>query len=156
MGSLLFSLKSYPHPYKYFSNPYTYILIIENIQDNIYILIPRVSSENRKYIPIGFVSPEILASDSIHMISNATIYDFGVLTSNVHMAWMSAVCGRLESRYRYSKDVVYNNFPWCSPNDEQKAKIEQTAKAILDARNLYPESSLADLYNELTMPKELR
>lgn len=78
------------------------------------------------------------------------------LESNVHMAWMRIVCGRLEMRYRYSKDVVYNNFPWPSPTDEQKAKIEQTAQAILDARALYPDSSLADLYDELTMPVELR
>lgn len=121
-----------------------------------YILIPRHSSENRRYIPLGFVSPEIIVNDAVQIIPNATLYHFGVLTSNVHMAWVRTVCGRLEMRYRYSKDIVYNNFPWCNPTPEQKAKIEQTAQAILDARALYPDCSLADLYDELTMPKELR
>ena len=99
---------------------------------------------------------EIIASNLVQIIPNATLYHFGILTSNVHMAWMRAVCGRLEMRYRYSKDVVYNNFPWPTPTDEQKAKIEQTAQAILDARALYPDCSLADLYDEVTMPPELR
>jgi len=105
---------------------------------------------------MGFLTPDILTSDAVQIIPEATLYHFGVLESNVHMAWMRAVCGRLEMRYRYSKDVVYNNFPWPTPTDEQKAKIEQTAQAILDARALYPDSSLADLYDELTMPVELR
>lgn len=105
---------------------------------------------------MGFLTPDILTSDAVQIIPNATLYHFGILESNVHMAWMRAVCGRLEMRYRYSKDVVYNNFPWPNPTDEQKAKIEQTAQAILDARALYPDSSLADLYDELTMPVELR
>ena len=118
--------------------------------------IQRVSSENRKYIPIGFVDSAVIASDSVLIVPNANLELFSVLTSNVHMAWMRAVCGRLETRYRYSKDIVYNNFPWPNPTAEQKAKIEQTAQAILDARALYPESSLADLYDELTMPVELR
>ena len=121
-----------------------------------YLLIPRVSSENRKYIPIGFVDSAVIASDSVLIVPNANLELFGVLTSNVHMAWMRAVCGRLKSDYRYSKDIVYNNFPWPNPTAEQKAKIEQTAQAILDARALCPESSLADLYDELTMPVELR
>ena len=121
-----------------------------------YILIPRVSSETRKYVPMGFMTPDIIVNDSVQLIPDATLYDFGVLTANVHMAWMRAVCGRLETRYRYSKDIVYNNFPWCEPTAEQKAKIEETAQAILDARALYPDSSLADLYDELTMPPELR
>lgn len=99
---------------------------------------------------------EIIASNLVQIIPNATLYHFGILTSNVHMAWMRAVCGRLEMRYRYSKDVVYNNFPWPTPTDEQRAKIEQTAQAILDARALYPDCSLADLYDEVTMPPELR
>ena len=129
---------------------------VENMPKSNYLLIPRVSSEKRKYIPIGFISPDTLSSDSVHIIPNASLYHFGVLTSNVHMAWVRTVCGRLEMRYRYSKDIVYNNFPWCDPTDEQKAKIEQTAQAILDARVLYPDCSLADLYDELTMPKELR
>ena len=90
------------------------------------------------------------------MITGASIYHFGVLTSNVHMAWMRAVCGRLEMRYDYSANIVYNNFPWPTPTDEQQAKIEQTARAILDARELYPDCSLADLYDEVTMPPELR
>ena len=121
-----------------------------------YIIIPRHSSENRKYIPFGFVHPDIIVNDAVQIIPDAEIYHFGILTSNVHMAWVRAVCGRLEMRYRYSKDVVYNNFPWCNPTEEQKARIEQTAKAILDARALYPDCSLADLYDELTMPPELR
>ena len=102
------------------------------------------------------MSPEVLASDLVFLIPDATLYHFGVLESNVHMAWMRAVCGRLKSDYRYSKDVVYNNFPWPTPTDEQRQLIEQTAQQILDARALYPDSSLADLYDELTMPVELR
>ncbi len=129
---------------------------VENMPTENYLLIPRVSSENRKYIPIGFMSSEMLCSDAVHITPSGTLYHFGVLTSNVHMAWMRAVCGRLEMRYRYSKDVVYNNFPWPNPTEEQKARIEGTAKAILDARELYPDSSLADLYDEVTMPPELR
>lgn len=121
-----------------------------------YIAVPIVSSEKRRYIPIGFVKGNILTNNQIQIIPDASIYHFGILTSNVHNAWMRAVCGRLEMRYRYSKDVVYNNFPWCNPTDEQKAKIEQTAQAILDARAKYPECSLADLYDETVMPPELR
>ena len=121
-----------------------------------YIIVPSVSSEQRKYVPIGFLAPETIASNLVLIVPNASIYHFGILTSNVHMAWMRAVCGRLEMRYRYSVTIVYNNFPWPSPTDEQKAKIEQTAQAILDARALYPDASLADLYDELTMPPELR
>ena len=99
---------------------------------------------------------EIIASNLVQIIPNATLYHFGILTSNVHMAWMRAVCGRLEMRYDYSIKIVYNNFPWPTPTDEQRAKIEQTAQAILDARALYPDCSLADLYDEVTMPPELR
>jgi hypothetical protein len=99
---------------------------------------------------------DVIPTDSATIIPDAGIYEFGILTSNVHMAWMRAVCGRLKSDYRYSKDIVYNNFPWCNPTDEQKALIEQTAKGILDARALYPHSSLADLYDEIAMPPELR
>lgn len=123
--------------------------------DNTYIMIPRTSSEQRKYIPMGFLSADVIAGDTI-ILPNATLYHFGVLTSNVHMAWMRAVCGRLKSDYRYSNTVVYNNFPWPTPTDAQKAKIEETAQAILDARALYPDASLADLYDETTMPPELR
>ena len=121
-----------------------------------YVAIPKVSSERRRYIPIEYLKAEIIPGDSIFMISGSGIYDFGILTSNVHMSWMRAVAGRLKSDYRYSNSVVYNNFPWPDPTPEQKAKIEQTAQAILDARALYPEASLADLYDELTMPPELR
>ena len=124
--------------------------------DSNYLLIPRASSENRKYIPMGFLSADIIANDTVQIIPNATRYEFGVLTSNVHMAWMRAVCGRLKSDYRYSNTIVYNNFPWCNPTEEQNAKIEKTAQGILNARALYPECSLADLYDELTMPPELR
>jgi hypothetical protein len=124
--------------------------------DTNYILIPRHSSENRKYVPLGFMPPEIICGDSNLMVPEATLYHFGVLESSVHMAWMRVVCGRLEMRYRYSKDVVYNNFPWPEVTEEQRKKIEQTAQGILDARALYPDSSLADLYDPLTMPPELR
>ena len=129
---------------------------VENMPKGNYIVIPKVSSENRKYVPMGLMSPDMLCSDLVFIVPNATAYHLGVLTSNAHMAWMRAVCGRLEMRYRYSKDIVYNNFPWPAPTEQQKAKIEQTAQAILDARALYPDSSLADLYDELTMPPELR
>ena len=129
---------------------------VENMPKSTYVVIPEVSSEKRKYIPMGFMTPDILCSNLVKIIPNATLYHLGILTSNVHMAWVRAVCGRLKSDYRYSKDVVYNNFPWPNPTEEQKAKIEQTAQAILDARALYPDSSLADLYDELTMPPELR
>ena len=152
------------------------------IPDSNYLLIPRVSSERRRYVPIGFMSPDEYVNDAVQIIPSATLYHFGVLTSNVHMAWMRAVCGRLEMRYRYSKDIVYNNFPWPGTSagsalggipsssssssssssaargvsTETVARIEQTAQAILDARALYPDSSLADLYDETTMPLELR
>ena len=129
---------------------------VENMPSSAYLLIPRVSSERRRYIPIGFMAPDALTSDSAHIIPNAALYHFGVLTSNVHMAWMRAVCGRLKSDYRYSKDVVYNNFPWPALTPAQRAKIEQTAQAVLDARVLYPEASLADLYDERSMPPKLR
>ena len=124
--------------------------------DTEYIVVPKVSSERRKYVPMGFLPKEVIASDLVFLIPNATLFNFGVLTSNVHMAWMRAVCGRLKSDYRYAKDIVYNNFPWPAPTDEQRKKIEQTAQAILDARALYPDCSLADLYDEVTMPPELR
>ena len=121
-----------------------------------YIIVPRVSSETRRYIPMGFIDGNTIASDAVQIIPDASLYDFGILESNVHMAWMRTVAGRLESRYRYSKDVVYNNFPWCTPTDQQREKIEKTAQSILDARANYPESSLADLYDETLMPVDLR
>lgn len=121
-----------------------------------YVAIPKVSSENRRYVPMEYLPKEIIPGDKLFMMQDATLYNFGILTSNVHMAWMRAVCGRLKSDYSYSNTIVYNNFPWPTPSEQQKAKIEQTAQAILDARALYPDSSLADLYDELTMPPELR
>lgn len=132
-------------------------LFTENRQpQSDYITIPEVSSGNRRYIPIGFLSPDIICSNKLQLIPDATLYHFGVLTSNVHMSWMRAVCGRLKSDYDYSAKIVYNNFPWPTPTEAQKAKIEQTAQAILDARAIYPDSSLANLYDEIAMPPELR
>ena len=137
-------LANYPHLFRETNNPETYIVV------------PSVSSERRRYVPMGFLTKDTIPTNLVLIIPDATLYHFGILISNVHMAWMRAVCGRLKSDYRYSKDIVYNNFPWPTPTDDQKAKIEQTAQAILDARALYPDSSLADLYDELTMPVELR
>ncbi len=128
----------------------------ENMPKSNYIVVPKVSSERRRYIPMGFFTPDIMCSDLVFLIPEATLYHFGILESNVHMSWMRAVCGRLKSDYRYSKDIVYNNFPWPNSTPEQKEKIEKTAQGILDARDLYPDSSLADLYDPLTMPPELR
>jgi hypothetical protein len=124
--------------------------------DGNYVAIPKVSSQNRRYIPMDFLSGEIIAGDKLFMMPNANLYDFGVLTSNVHMAWTRVVCGRLKSDYSYSNTIVYNNFPWCTPTDEQRSLIEKTAQGILDARALYPTSSLADLYDPMTMPPELQ
>lgn len=121
-----------------------------------YLLVPSTSSERRRYIPIGFFDNNTISSNANLVIPNATLYNFGVLTSNVHMAWVRAIAGRLKSDYRYSAKIVYNTFPWCNPTKDQKEKIEKTAQEILDARALYSNSSLADLYDELTMPKELR
>lgn len=121
-----------------------------------YVAIPKVSSEKRRYIPMEYLNAEVIPGDKLFMIEGSSLYHLGVLTSNVHMAWMRAVCGRLKSDYSYSNTIVYNNFPWPDPTPEQKAKIEQTAQGILDARALYPDCSLADLYDELTMPPELR
>ena len=112
-----------------------------------YLLIPRVSSENRRYIPVGFMPPTVIASDAAVLINNATLYDFGLICSNVHNAWMRVVAGRLENRYRYAPSVYYN-FPMPSPTDEQRQRIEQTAQAIIDARKLYQNKSLADMYGE--------
>lgn len=133
-----------PHLFREIKNP------------NVYLLFPRVSTSNRRYIPIGFLNNNSIPSDSATIIENASLFDFGLLISNVHMSWMRAVGGRLGDGYRYSKDIVYNNFPWPNPTKEQKEKIERAAKMILDARNKYSNSSLADLYDELTMPPELR
>jgi len=121
-----------------------------------YIAFAKVSSQRRRYVPFGFMTDEVIPGDKLFTIPNATLYMFGIITSNVHMAWMRTVCGRMKSDYSYSTTIVYNNFPWPSPSDEQKRKIEMTAQGILDARALYPDSSLADLYDPLTMPPELR
>lgn len=149
-------LAATPHLFREQNNPESYVIV------------PATSSENRRYIPLGFLGADTIPTNSAIIIPSATLYHFGVLTSNVHMSWMRAVCGRLEMRYRYSKDIVYNNFPWPTPTDEQKAKIEQTAQAILDARQKYlspsplgegrgeASCSLADLYDEVAMPVELR
>ncbi len=129
---------------------------VENMPQGIYVVIPRVSSERRFYIPLCFVTGETIAGDSTLIIPDATLYHFGVLISAMHMAWMRAVAGRLEMRYRYSGGVVYNNFPWATPTDKQRERIEACAQAVLDARSKYPESTLADLYDPTTMPDDLR
>lgn len=131
-------------------------LFREQLNPETYIIVPSASSERRRYVPMGFLSSDTIPTNAVIIIPDATLYHFGILESNVHMAWMRTVCGRLKSDYRYSKDVVYNNFPWPKPTEAQRTKIEQTAQAILDARALYPDSSLADLYDEVTMPPELR
>ena len=133
--------------YLFFSAPQT---------DSNYLCIPEVSSERRRYIPIGFMDKNVIASNKLLIVPDATLYHFGVLTSNVHMAWTRTVCGRLKSDYQYSGATVYNNFPWPTPTEAQKARIEQTAQAILMARAKYPDCSLAVLYDERTMPAELR
>lgn len=149
-----FRLSSKAEATRKFANTPTLFCQIAH-QNNNYILIPRVSSENRKYIPIGFMDKNTIASDATLIIPNATLYHFGILTSGVHMAWMRTVAGRLKSDYRYSKDIVYNNFIWPNPTPTQKEDIEKAAQAVLDARNLYPNSTLADLYDPNTMPPEL-
>lgn len=124
--------------------------------DKNYIAIPEVSSQRRRYVPMGFLTPDIICSNKLQVIPDAELYHFGILESNIHMSWMRAVCGRLKSDYDYSGKIVYNNFPWPDPTDAQRSAIEVTAQAILDARALYPDASLADLYDPLTMPSELR
>jgi hypothetical protein len=132
-------------------------LFTENRQpDSDYLLVPSVSSEKRRYVPIGYMTKDVVTSNLAFVVPNASLYHFGILTSNVHNAWMRVVCGRLEMRYRYSNTIVYNNFPWPNPTEAQKARIEQTAQAILDARAKFPDCSLADLYDEAAMPPELR
>jgi hypothetical protein len=132
-------------------------LFMENRQpDSDYLLVPSVSSEKRRYVPIGYMTKDVVTNNLAFVVPNASLFHFGVITSNVHNGWMRAVCGRLEMRYRYSNTIVYNNFPWPNPTEAQKAKIEQTAQAILDARAKFPDCSLADLYDEAAMPPELR
>ena len=120
-----------------------------------YLLVPSTSSERRKYIPIGFMNSSDISSNANLLVPNATLYEFGVLTSQMHMAWMRTVCGRLKSDYRYSAQIVYNNFPWPDVSEAQKATIMQKAQAVLDARAQFPDSSLADLYDPNTMPPVL-
>ncbi|WP_461251934.1 type IIL restriction-modification enzyme MmeI, partial [Treponema sp. R8-4-B8] len=129
---------------------------ISNMTDNVnYIAVPKVSSERRKYIPIGFLDMTCIPGDKLFVIPNSTLYHFGIIISNMHMAWMKSVCGRLKSDYSYSNTIVYNNFPWPNPTEKQKSEIEKLAQAVLDARKQFPNASLADLYDPLTMPKEL-
>lgn len=134
--------------------PYLFTSIRQPKTD--YLLVPIVSSENRRYIPIGYADKDIIVSNACNTISNASLYTFGIMTSNVHMSWMRVVAGRLKSDYRYSAKLVYNTFPWPDTTDKQKEQIENTAQQILDARSLYPNATLADLYDELIMPLELR
>ncbi|UTC90607.1 class I SAM-dependent DNA methyltransferase [Treponema denticola] len=166
-------LKKMPHALKRIENVRTFRLLsksegtrkiadtptrfhVENMPETgHYLLIPRVSSERRRYIPIGFLDVSVIASDSTLIVPNATLYEFGILTSQMHMAWTRTVCGRLEMRYRYSAQIVYNNFPWPEASETQKESIAQKAQAVLDARNKFPESSLADLYDPDTMPSVL-
>ena len=121
-----------------------------------YIAIPVVSSQNRRYIPMELLHKDVIAGNKLFMMPEGSLYYFGILTSNVHMAWMRTVTGRLKSDYSYSNTIVYNNFPWPLSTNQQRLKIEQTAQSILDARSLYPDNSLADLYNPVLMPLELR
>ncbi|MDE6672496.1 MAG: N-6 DNA methylase [Ruminococcus sp.] len=128
----------------------------ETYNPDTYVIIPSTSSGNRRYIPMGFLDKNTISTNLVLIVPNATLYHFGVLISNVHMAWTRCTCGYLGTSYRYSKDIVYNNFPFPNPTPEQRERIEHTAQAILNARALYPDCSLADLYDELTMPPELR
>lgn len=123
--------------------------------DSNYLVVPEVSSENRRYVPIGWMTPDIIASNTVYLVPNADLFMFGVMTSNVHMAWMRTVTGRMKSDYRYTPST-YSNFPWPEVDDKQRMLIEQTAQGILDARKLYPDSSLADLYDPLATVPELR
>ncbi len=134
-------------PYLFFSAPQT---------EGNYLCLPEVSTSRRMYIPIGFLDESIIASNKLLIIPDATLYHFAVLTSVIHMAWTRVVSGRIGMGYQYSGAIVYNNFPWPAPTDTQKVAIEKAAQEILDARALYPDSSLADLYDEVTMPPELR
>ncbi len=128
---------------------------VENIPDSPYLVVPEVSSERRLFVPIGFMQPDTLSSNLVKVVPNATFYHFGILTSTMHNAWMRTVCGRLKSDYRYSAGIVYNNFPWPEPTDAQRQAIESAAQSVLDARAQFPNATLADLYDPLSMPPEL-
>ena len=144
LNSTFKNIADRPHLFRDLKNPKSFIVI------------PSVSSERRKYVPIGFLDDNFIPTTQVSIIPDATLYHFGVLTSSIHMAWLRTVGGRLESRYRYSKDVVYNNFVWIKPTKAQRLAVEQSAQKILDARKNYPESTLADLYDEISMPADLR
>lgn len=138
---------------KYAETPTLFCQIAQ--PDSDFIIVPKTSSQRRRYIPIGFMDKNTICSDLVFLIPDASLYHFGILTSNVHNAWMRTVAGRLKSDYRYAKDIVYNNFPWPESTEAQKQKVETTAQEILDARALYPDNSLADLYDPRTIPPEL-
>lgn len=140
---------------KFADTPHLFAQITQP-DDSDYLIIPRTSSEKRRYIPIGFMHSDVKVTDAVQIVPNASLYDFGIITSNVHMAWMRAFAGRLEMRYRYSKDIVYNTFPWPDVTSDKKEIISKTAKGILEARSLYPQEILANLYDETIMPIELR
>jgi len=128
---------------------------VENMPKGNYIVIPQVSSQRRPYIPMGYMDDTVLCSDKVRILPNGNLYCFGILESSIHMAWMRAICCRLKSDYSYTVKDVYNNFPWPAPTEAQKVKIEQTAQSILDARQVYPEASLADMYGNLILFPEL-
>ncbi len=128
---------------------------IENMPRTKFMIIPCHSSENREYIPFGYVDPKCLASNATLIAMDASLFTFGTLSSKMHMTWTKYVCGRLESKYRYSAGVVYNNFPWPDPTPAQRKRIEEAAQNVLDVRDRYPDQSYADLYDPLTMPKDL-
>ena len=128
---------------------------VENMPTSTYVVIPEVSSERRKFIPIGFLTPDYFCSNTVKIVPNATLYHFGILTSSMHMAWVGYVCGRMKSDYRYSIGIVYNNFPWPEPNEKQFKAIEDAANNVLVVRGQFPKSSLADLYDPRTMPQEM-
>lgn len=119
------------------------------------LFVPMVSSENRRYIPMGFVNGVVINNKAL-FIPNCDLYTFGTLTSSIHMAWMRTVAGRLKSDYSYGTTTVYNTFPWCEPSNKQRRAIEDAAQKILDVREKYSGATLADLYDELSMPKDLR
>ena len=144
LNSTFKNIADRPHLFRDLKNPKNFIAI------------PQVSSENRQYIPMDFLDENFIPTTQLMIIPDATIYHFGILISSVHMAWTRAVCGRLESRYRYSTQIVYNNFPFCDANSQQVAEIEITAQNILDTLKKYPDSTLAELYDDVLMPKDLR
>ena len=120
-----------------------------------FLLIPRVSSERRRYIPIGFLHSDVISSDAVQIVPTATLYDFAILTSAMHMAWMRTVCGRLKSDYRYSRDLCYNTFPWPTVSEEQKKAVSELADMVLNIRNMYPDKTLAEMYDPDKMPEPL-